>query len=104
MKHQAKAQALRVYISEHDQFSGGPLYAAIVGRFKELGVAGATVLRASELLGANKHGHDALVIESIDVPERIAVAVAAVEEMNVNATVTIEDVTAIRYFKEPAGG
>ena len=114
MRTQTTAQVLRVYIGEQDQYRGGPLYAAIVGRLKELGVAGVTVIHGTEGYGAHKQLHTVrfenlfqglpMLVEAVDEPDRIGIAVAALDEMIVEGLVTIQDVTAIRYVKDPKAG
>lgn len=111
MKHQTKAQVLRVYVGEQDQFHGGPLYAAVVTRLKEIGIAGVTVIHGMEGYGAHKQLHTTrfenlfqglpMLIEAVDVADRISIAVAALDEMIVEGLITIQDVDAIRYVKDP---
>ncbi|MDR3709483.1 MAG: DUF190 domain-containing protein [Capsulimonadaceae bacterium] len=96
MKNQTKAKMLRVYVGEFDQMNGGPLYAALVARFMEIGVAGATVLRPSS--GTR------LLVEAVDIPDRIDIALAALDDMGIDGLATVQDVTAIRYFKDPKCG
>jgi uncharacterized protein len=46
MRLSENGQLLRVFIGESDTWQGYPLYRAIVLKARELGLAGATVLRA----------------------------------------------------------
>ena len=81
MKIEGEAQRLRVYIGESDQWHGKPLFAAIVERCRQEGLAGATVLRGIEGYGAHSRIHTArilrlseelpVVVDIIDRPERI---------------------------------
>ena len=113
MRNQSKAQVLRVYIGEQDQYHGGPLYASIVGKLKDLGIAGVTVIHGTEGYGVHRQLHTVrfenlfvdlpILIEAVDIEERITIAVAALDEMIVEGLVTIQDVTAIRYIKDPKG-
>ncbi len=48
MKQEYAAQRLTIYLSERDQWRGGPLYAALVARLHEAGIAGVTVLHGIE--------------------------------------------------------
>ena len=50
-------QLLRVFIGEADAWEGQPLYRAIVHKAKDLGLAGATVLRGAMGFGANSRVH-----------------------------------------------
>src|SRR5260370_28862760 len=45
MKLSETGQLLRIFVGESDQWQGEPLYRAIVMKARELGLAGATVLR-----------------------------------------------------------
>lgn len=111
MKQTTKAQMLRVYMGEQDHSHGGLLYPAVVARLRELGVAGVTVLHGVEGYGAHGKLHTArfenlftdlpIVVEAVDIPERIALAAAALDELIAEGLVTISDVTAIRYTKDP---
>jgi PII-like signaling protein len=41
------------------------------------------------------------VVEAVDIPDRIELAAAALDEMVVEGLVTIQDLTATRYMKDP---
>ena len=76
-----EAILLRIFIGEAGKFHGRPLYEAVVLKARELGLAGATVLRSSLGYGASSHIHTAkilrlsydlpLVIEIVDSEEKI---------------------------------
>ena len=114
MRTQTNAQLLSVYVGEEDRYRGGLLYPAIVSRFKELGIAGVTVLQGSEGYGIHGHLHSPraenffqglpVLIEAVVVPDRISIAVAALDSMLVEGLVTVQEVTAIRYIKDPKFG
>ncbi len=60
---------LRIFVGESDRWHGRPLYAAIVERARELGLAGATVLRGIEGFGARAHVHTSRILRlSDDLP------------------------------------
>lgn len=111
MRQETDAQVLRVYIGEDDHWHSGLLYPAIVEKLKEAGIAGVTVMRGIEGFGSHSRLHTAridalfqglpMVIEAVDIPERIAAALALLDEMLVEGTVTVQDVKAIHYMKEP---
>lgn len=111
MRQQTQAQVLRIYVGEQDQFHGGPMYAAIVAKLKEVGIAGVTVIHGVEGYGAHKQLHTArienlfvslpILIEAVDIRDRITVAESALDEMLVEGLVTVQDVTATRYIKDP---
>src|SRR6516162_4566512 len=69
MKLSETGQLLRIFIGESDQWHGEPLYRAIVMKARELGLAGATVLRGPMGFGANSRMHTANLLElSSDLP------------------------------------
>src|SRR5262249_14313883 len=62
-------QLLRVFIGESDSGEGQPLYRAVVLKARELGLAGATVLRGPMGFGANSRVHTTRLLElSTDLP------------------------------------
>jgi len=54
---------LRVFIGEADQYQNKPLFEAILHKARELGLAGATVLRGIEGFGAKSVVHRAALLE-----------------------------------------
>src|SRR5436305_52175 len=74
---------------------------------RELGLAGATVLRGAMGFGANSHLHTTkilrlsadlpIVIEIIDSEDRISLLLPHLDEMVQEGLVTIEDVRIIKY-------
>lgn len=114
MKIKTQAQVVRVYVGEQDTWHGTPLYAAIVGRLKEIGIAGVTVMHGVEGYGAHGKMHTArfevlfqglpIVVEAVDVPDRIRLALGALDEMVTEGLVTVSDVQAIRYTVDPSEG
>lgn len=109
MKTEYAAQVLSIYIGEQDVYHGTPLYAAIVNRLRELGIAGVTVLHGVEGYGAHHKIHTAriellfqglpMLIEAVDIKERIELALPAIEEMVVEGLITIHEVHAIKMTK-----
>jgi len=107
MKIEGEAQRVRVYVGENDTWHGKPLFEAIVLRAREEGLAGATVFRGMEGYGASSRVHTTrllersrdlpVVIELIDVDERIARFLPMIEEMVDNGLVTTEAVHAVAY-------
>jgi uncharacterized protein len=98
---------LRVFIGENDKFDHKPLYEAIVLKAREMGLAGATVLRGLMGFGHSSHLHTTkilrlsqdlpLVIEIVDNEGNINAFVDAIEPMMGSALVTTEQVKVIRY-------
>jgi PII-like signaling protein len=111
MRTQSKAQVLRVYVGEEDQFHGGLLYPVIVGKLKEIGIAGVSVFRGTEGYGSHGQLHTVrfenlfqglpVVIEAVDIEERIALATAALDSIIVEGLYTVQDVKATRFIKDP---
>jgi uncharacterized protein len=103
---------LRAFIGESDRFEGKPLYEAIVQKVRELGLAGATVLRGSEGFGANSVVHKAtllemstdlpVVIEIVDAEEKVKTLLPHLEKMVSEGMVTMEYVVILMYRHSPA--
>jgi PII-like signaling protein len=98
---------LRIFIGEHERVRGKPLYTAIVMKAKEMGLAGATVLRGIEGFGAGSRAEGkrplkissdpTVVIEIIDHPDRIAEAVPAIHAMVPQGLIVVEEVQVLKY-------
>lgn len=106
MRHE-DATLLRIFLGESDEYRGRPLYEAIVLAARELGIAGATVLRGPLGYGQSSRLHTAkilrlsedlpLVIEIVDAPERISRFLDALDPMMGSGLVTLEKVQIVRY-------
>jgi uncharacterized protein len=102
---------LRIFIGESDHCDHQPLYEALVMKARELHLAGATVLRGPMGFGHSSRLHTAkilrlskdlpMVVEFVDVQEKIDTFLAAAEPMLGSALVTLEHVQVLRYG--PAG-
>ena len=107
MKIPEDGKLLRVFIGESDRWHHQPLYEAIVLKARELGLAGATVLRGPMGFGANSHLHTAkilrlsmdlpIVIEMVDTEEKIQLLLPHLDEMVKEGLVTLEDVRVLKY-------
>ncbi|NQT51919.1 DUF190 domain-containing protein [bacterium] len=107
MKLPSEAELLRVFIGESDRYEGRPLYEALVERAREMGLAGATVLRGVMGFGAHSRLHTAkvlrlsedlpTVLEIVDAPEKIEAFVTAIDGMIDEGLVTRETVRVIAY-------
>jgi PII-like signaling protein len=107
MKQGANGQLVRVFIGETDRWEGQPLYRAIVLKAKDLGLAGATVLRGPMGFGANSRIHTTklldlstdlpIVVEMVDSAEKIATLIPFLDEMVSEGMITIEDVRVLCY-------
>jgi uncharacterized protein len=110
MKLCGKCKMLKIYISEDSKCKGHNLYHAIVFKLKEIGMAGVTVTRGIEGFGQEKRLHTArildlslslpIVVEVIDIPERIEKAIPILEEMVNEGLITVSDVNVIKYGTE----
>ena len=102
-----EATLLRIFIGDADRHDGRPLYEAIVLKAREQHLAGATVLKSPLGFGKNSRLHTAkilqlstdlpLVIEIVDLPEKIAAFLPVLDEMMDGGLVTLEKVQVIHY-------
>lgn len=101
------ASLLRVFIGESDEYQGRPLHEAIVLKAREMGLAGATVLRGPMGYGKSSRLHTSkilrlsedlpLVIELVDEEAKIEALTEALHPMLGSALVTLEAVRVVRY-------
>jgi len=111
VKLEGEGQLLRIYIGELDKWHHQPLYEAIVLRAREMGLAGATVLRGPMGYGAHSHLHTAkilrlsedlpVLIEIVDKEENIAKFLPELDQMVNDGLVTLEKVRVIKYQGNP---
>jgi uncharacterized protein len=102
-----QAVLLRVFIGETDRFQGHPLFETIVLKARELGMAGATVLRGPLGFGHSSRLHSAkilrlsedlpIVIEVVDSRAKIDQLAAVVGPMIGSGLITLENVQVLRY-------
>lgn len=102
-----EGKLLRIFIGESDRWEHRPLYEAIVLKARELGLAGATVLRGPMGFGASSKLHTAkilrlsedlpMVIEIVDSEDQINRLLPHLDEMVKGGLVTLEKVQVIRY-------
>jgi PII-like signaling protein len=101
------AVLLRIYIGEDDKTDHKPLYEALVLKARELGLAGATVLRGPMGFGHSSVLHTTkilrlsqdlpLVIEIVDGEDKVDAFIEAIGPMMGSALVTTEKVKVIQY-------
>jgi uncharacterized protein len=104
MLARSPARLLRVHISEADRIDGKPLYEAVLAKCRELGIAGATVLRGLEGYGETAELHRAhlvrgeapIVVVVIDTAENIARLIPVLEVMIRTGVLATSDVEVIR--------
>ncbi len=100
-------QLLRVFIGESDVWQGVPLYRAIVLKARELGLAGATVLRGPMGFGANSRVHTTallelskdlpIVVEIVDAAAKVELLLPFLDEAVAEGLITLEGVRVLRY-------
>jgi uncharacterized protein len=111
MKIPENGKLLRIFIGESDRWHHQPLYEAIVLKARELGLAGATVLRGPMGFGAKSHLHTSkilrlsmdlpIVIEIVDSEENVNKMIPLLDEMVQDGLVTLEDVRVLKYRANP---
>jgi PII-like signaling protein len=111
MKSSEVGQLLRVFIGESDYWQGTPLYRAIVLKARELGLAGATVLRGPMGYGANSRMHTTnllelstdlpVVVEIVDAAEKVEALLPFLDEAVAEGLITLEGVRILRYRHNP---
>lgn len=98
---------LRIFVGESDLWEGKPLPHAIVLKAKELGLAGATVLRGAMGFGATSRVHSSrllelssdlpIVVEVVDSREKIDALLPWLDESVQEGMITIESVRVLKY-------
>jgi PII-like signaling protein len=111
MKIPENGKLLRIFIGESDRWHHQPLYEAVVLKARELGLAGATVLRGPMGFGAKSHLHTSkilrlsmdlpIVIEIVDSEENVNRMIPLLDEMVQDGLVTLEDVRVLKYRASP---
>jgi len=106
-----EGKLVRIFIGESDRLRGKLLYDVIVLAAREMGLGGATVLRGVAGFGAESVYHTTrllrlsqdlpIVIEVVEMPERIDPFVEHVQELldeaNCGGLITLESAEVIRY-------
>lgn len=110
MKIEGDGQLLRIFIGESDRWEGKPLHEALVHKARELGLAGATVLRGMAGFGARSRIHTSrilrlsedlpLVVEIVDKAERIELLLPELDSMVKEGLITLEKVHIVAYRHE----
>ena len=105
---------LRIFAGESDTHEGQPLYQAVVHKARELGLAGATVLKGAMGFGANSVLHTTksielstdlpIVIELVDVEANVKKLLPHLDAMVHEGMITMEAVRIVAYRHNPADG
>lgn len=98
---------LRIFVGETDRIHGKSLYEEIVLKARELGLAGATVIRGSMGFGASSRVHSAkilrlsedlpIVIEIVDTEDNLNKLMPFIDENVTDGLVTMENIKVIKY-------
>ncbi len=112
MKLSGEGKLLRIFLGEMDKHEHRPLYEVLVLKARELGLAGATVLRGVQGYGADSRIiHTAkilrlsedlpIVVEIVDTEEKVKSFLPVVDELfekvGCGSMITIEKAEIIRY-------
>jgi PII-like signaling protein len=113
MKIEGPGKVVRIRIGNSDKWHGQPLYNAIVQRARQEGLAGATVTQGIEGFGANSRIHRAsildlstdlpVIIEIVDLAERIEGFLPILDEMVTEGLITTQDCEIVKYVHSRAG-
>lgn len=109
-----EAILLRIFIGEDARFEHQPLYEAIVGKAREMQLAGATVLRSPMGYGHSSQLHTTkilnlsedlpIIVEIVDAPEKIDAFMPVLNQMMSSGLVTQEKVQVLQYGKPSSSG
>ena len=98
---------VRIFLGEDDRWQGQLLHVALVERFRQEGIAGATVVRGIAGFGAASVLHTShilrlsedlpIVVEVVDTPEHIERMLPIIDDMVSEGLVTVEKVRVIKY-------
>lgn len=107
MRLSENGQLLRIFIGESDTWQGQPLYRAIVLKARELGLAGATVLKGPMGFGANSLVHTTsllelstdlpIIVEIVDSADKVEALLPFLDEAVTEGMITIEEVRVLKY-------
>jgi PII-like signaling protein len=113
IKLEGRAEMLRIYVDEDDEWEGEPLYEAIVKTLRMMDMAGATVYRGIMGYGAQQRVHKSgflgisgnlpVMITIVDTEEKIGRAIVALDDMVDEGLVVLSGVDVIKYtHREPS--
>lgn len=110
VKLSGRALRLSIFIGESDTWHHKPLYAEIVHRAHQAGLAGATVVRGIEGYGATSHIHTThlfrlsedlpLLIVIVDAEDRIRDFLPQLDELDISGLMILDEVDVIRYLAQ----
>ena len=101
------AMMLRIHLGEREKVGHDPLYEVVVLKARDMGLAGATVLRGPMGFGHSGHLHSAkilrlsddlpLVIEIIDTEDKLMAFLDSIGDLLTSTLVTLEKVRVLQY-------
>ncbi|MGC1783559.1 MAG: DUF190 domain-containing protein [Acidobacteriaceae bacterium] len=107
VKIEGKAQLMRIYIGEHDQWRDKPLHEALVHALRANDLAGVTVYRGILGYGAHRRMHkdaplhlshdSSIMLSVIDTQEKLHAFLPIVDQMVDEGLVVLSDVDIIKY-------
>ncbi len=113
MKLPEEGTLLRIFFGESDKHNSKPLYEAVVVKARELGLAGATVIRGIMGFGADSRMHSAkilrlssdlpVIVEIVDSKENIQKLMPFLDEVVQEGLITMEKVRVIKYRHKDCG-
>ncbi len=107
MRLEGPALRLTIYVGEAEQARHRPLYAEIVHRAHEAGLAGAAVFRGLEGYGGSGRIHSTRILSLsddlpvavviVDARERVEAFLPVLDELVAEGIVLLDDVQVVRY-------
>lgn len=104
---------LRIFLGEKERCGHSPLYEAIVMKAREVGMAGATVLRGPMGYGHSSRVHTAkildlsedlpMVIEIVDTYDKVEKFLETLDPMMTGGLITMEKVQVLQYGADQSG-
>jgi PII-like signaling protein len=111
LKIEGKAQMMRIYLSEEDQWMDKPLYKALVEAMRANDIAGVTVYRGILGYGAHRRlhkdkpllpsHHGSLMLSAIDTAEKLRAFLPLVDQMLEQGLVVFSDVDIVKFAYRP---
>jgi PII-like signaling protein len=113
MREGSRALRLTVLVGESDQWRHRPVYAEIVRRARDAGLAGASVFRGLEGFGRFHKIHTSrilslsedlpLSIVIIDAEEKIRAFLPSLDEVVTEGVAVVDEVEVVRHFGNVSG-
>ena len=107
VKIEGKAQMMRIYVGENDQWRDTPLHEALVRAMRANDLAGVTVYRGILGYGAHRRMHkdaplhlshdSSIMLSVVDTEEKLRAFLPIVEQMVAEGLVVLSDVDIIKY-------